>query len=245
MAKMISVTAGALVLGHPLFSAGTGAAPESCNERVRFAKGATSAVIKGQLRGDSDVNYLVNAGAGQTITVSLKSSKPRYYFNVLPSGSKNVAMYAEQTGEDFKGVLPTDGHYTMRGYLVRAAARRDESSNYTLSIGEALAPIPMLQDAVIPGTPFHAKAKMTCVPFLETKAQGCETFAIRRGSDRMATIEVHGGRYFKRRIPFVKRKPVGLASSDALSFSRKADLNFVSLGAEERYEIPDALIRGG
>ena len=43
-------------------------------ERVKFAKGATSAVIKGQVKGSGDVDYLVRAGAGQTITVSLKVS---------------------------------------------------------------------------------------------------------------------------------------------------------------------------
>jgi hypothetical protein len=91
-------------------------------ERVQFAKGATSAVIKGRLKGYSGVDYLVRGGAGQTINVSLKRLNLSNYFNVLPPGSKDVAMYAGQTGEDFKGVLPTDGDYTIRVYLMRAAA---------------------------------------------------------------------------------------------------------------------------
>jgi hypothetical protein len=245
---MSAVSAWALVLSQLLLGTAAADAPKIRTERVQFVKGATSAVVRGQLRGDSDVDYLVNAGAGQTITVSLKSSNPRNYFNVLPPGSKDVAMYAEQTGEDFKGVLPSDGDYTIRVYLVRAAARRNESSDYTLSIGvtgKALAPIPTSQDAVIPGTPFHASAKISCVPFLATKAQECEAFVIRRGFDGTATVEIHGSSNFKRRILFVQGKPVASDSSDALSFSRKADLNIVSLGADKRYEIPDALLRGG
>ena len=132
-------------------------------ERVKFAKGATSAVIKGQVKGSGDVDYLVRAGAGQTITVSLKVSNRMNYFNVLPPGSKDVAMYAGQTGEDFKGVLPADGDYTIRVYLVRAAARRNESSRYTLTVsvtGKALEPVAASKDAVIPGTPYHASAKI-------------------------------------------------------------------------------------
>jgi hypothetical protein len=41
---------------------------------------------------------------------------------VLPPGSKDVAMHVGQTGRDFKGILPTDGDYTIHVYLVRGAA---------------------------------------------------------------------------------------------------------------------------
>ena len=139
-------------------------------KRVQFKKGAASAVIKGWLKGYSNVDYLMRAGAGQTMTVSMQRSNLANYFNVLPPGSKDVAMYAPQTAEEFKGVLPTDGDYTIRVYLVRAAARRNESSDYTLTItvtGNAFAPVPASKDAVIPGTPFHASAKISCVPYIE------------------------------------------------------------------------------
>ena len=221
-------------------------------ERVQFKKGSTSAVIKGQVKGYSDVDYLVQAGAGQTITVSLKVSNRMNYFNVLPPGSKDVAMYAGQTGEDFKGVLPTDGDYTIRVYLVRAAARRNESSNYTLTIrvtGKALAPVPASKDAVIPGTPFHASGKITCVPYIERfgekKSQECEAFVIRRGFDGTATVEIPQANSVMRRILFVKGKPVASDSQDPMTFSRKDDFTIVTFDTDERYEIPDALIFGG
>jgi len=221
-------------------------------ERVQFKKGATSAVIKGRLEGYSDVDYLVRAGAGQTITVSLQRSNLSNYFNVLPPGSKDVAMYVGQTGEDFKGVLPTDGDYTIRVYLVRAAARRNESSNYTLTItvtGKALVPVPASKDAVIPGTPFHASAKITCVPYIEKfrekKPQECETFVIRRGFDGTATVEIPQANSVMRRILFVKGKPVASDSPYPVIFSRKDDLTIVTFDTDERYEIPDALVFGG
>jgi hypothetical protein len=221
-------------------------------ERVKFAKGATSAVIKGQVKGYGYVDYLVRAGAGQTITVSLKVSNRMNYFNVLPPGSKDVAMYAGQTGEDFKGVLPADGDYTIRVYLIRAAARRNESSRYTLTVsvtGKALEPVAASKDAVIPGTPYHASAKITCVPsiekFRDKKQQECDAFVIRRGFDGTATVEIPQENSVPRRILFVKGKPVASDSSYPVVFSRKDDTTIVTFDTDERYEIPDALVFGG
>jgi len=161
-------------------------------------------------------------------------------------------MYAGQTGEDFKGVLPTDGDYTIRVYLVRAAARRNETSNYTLTIsvtGKALAPLPASKDALIPGTHFHASAPITCVPYIEKfrekKVQQCEAFVIRRGFDGTATVEIPQGDSFRRRILFVKGKPVASDTQDPMTFSRKDDVTIVTFDTDERYEIPDALIFGG
>jgi hypothetical protein len=54
-------------------------------ERVQFKKGATSAVIKGRLKGYSAVDYLLRAGAGQTMLVSMQRSNLANDFNVLPA----------------------------------------------------------------------------------------------------------------------------------------------------------------
>jgi hypothetical protein len=198
------------------------------------------------------VDYLVRAGAGQMITVSLKRSNSSNYFNVLPPGSKDVAMYVGQTGEDYTGMLPTDGDYIIRVYLVRAAARRNESSSYTLTVsmtGKALTSLPASKDAVIPGTPFHASAKITCVPYIEKfrekKPQECEAFVIRRGFDGTATVEIPQANSVMRRILFVKGKPVASDSPYPVTFSREGDLTIVMFDTDERYEIPDALIFGG
>ena len=242
----------AILLVQPLYATAAAADSDIRQERVQFAKGATSVVVKGHLKGDSDVDYLVRAGAGQTINVSLKRSNPMNYFNVLPPGSKDVAMYAGQTGEDFTAVLPTDGDYTIRVYLIRAAARRNESSDYTLTIGVTGAgarPDPRVEDALLPGTPFHASAKIACLPYIEQfrgkKAQQCEAFVIRRGFDGTATVEIPQENSVPRRILFVKGKPVAADSSDPVSFTRQGEATTVKLGADEWYEIPDVLVTGG
>ena len=100
--RPIIAAAAALVLLQPVSSGAQPAPPRQ--ERVTFAKGASSATIKGQLKGDADVDYLVRAAAGQTLSVSLKVSNRSNYFNVLPPGSQDAVMYVGQTCEAYTGM---------------------------------------------------------------------------------------------------------------------------------------------
>lgn len=220
-------------------------------ETVHFARGATSTALKGRLKGDATVDYVVTAAAGQTLAVKLTATNPQNYFNVLPPGSSGEAMFVGSLGGDYSGILPTDGDYTIRVYLMRAAARRGETSDYALDIGvtgKALAPVAGSEDALIPGTPFHASAQIDCVPFLETKPRDCEAFVTRRGFDGTGTVEISGAGPVKRSILFVKGKPVASnapAATDPMTFEHRGDTAVVRFGSEERYEIPDALLTGG
>jgi hypothetical protein len=218
-------------------------------EAVHFTKGATSTVIKGQVKGDNFVDYHLRAGAGQTLSVELKTGNASSYFNILPPGSSDVAMFIGSTsGNRFSGLLSTDGDYTIRVYLMRNAARRTESANYTLNVGisgQALAATPAAQDALLPGTPFHASAQIACAPPFVSGVTECEAFVIRRGFDGTATVEVRWGAGLKRRILFVKGKPVAADAQEALAVSRQGDVSSVSLGSDERFDIPDVLVFGG
>jgi len=233
-----------------LLTTGTAAADSGPRqEKVQFAKGASSAVIKGRLKGDADVDYVVRAAAGQTLSVTLQETNPQNYFNVLPPGSKGGAMFVGDTGEDYSRTLPTDGDYVVRVYLMRPAARRGETSDYTVTIGvtgKPLTPLPASKDALVPGTPYHATAKIKCVPAYETAAKDCEASVIRRGFDGTATVDIAGGPEV-RSILLLKGKPVATNASriDTLSSERTGDVTIVKVGDTERYEIPDALITGG
>lgn len=244
------LVAATMVLVFAQSFAGTAVAAAGIRqEKVQFAKGASSAVIKGQLKGDAMVDYLVRAAAGQTLSVKMQKTNAQNYFNVMPPGSTGSAMFVGDSGENYSGVLPADGDYIVRVYLMRPAARRGESSNYTLTVGasgKALAPITASKDALIPGTSYHASAKIKCVPAFETTPRECDVFVIRRGFDGTATIEIPGSAG-KRSILFVKGKPTASngQAMDALSSERKGDVTIVKLGTSERYEIPDALVAGG
>jgi hypothetical protein len=218
-------------------------------EQIQFARGASSAVVKGQLKGDAMVDYVVRAAAGQTLSVQLQETNPQNYFNVLPPDSAGSAMFVGDTGEDYSGALPADGDYVVRVYLMRPAARRGESSAYTLTVGvsgAAFAPTAASADALIPGTLYHASAKINCVRAFETTPRECDAFVIRRGFDGTATVDIPGP-VEKRSILFVKGKPTAsnARSIDALASERRGGVTIVRLGDSERYEIPDALITGG
>jgi hypothetical protein len=193
------------------------------------------------------VDYVVRAGAGQTLTVTLKKTNPQTYFNVLPPGTE-FAMYVGQTGEDYSGMLPADGDYTVRVYLMRPAARRNEASDCTPGIGvsgKALVPIAASKDALLPGTPYHASTTVPRVPYLETTPRDCEAFVIRRGFDGTATVEIPLQGAGMRRILFVKGKPAATDAMETMTSEHKGDVDVVRIGADERYEIPQMLVSGG
>jgi hypothetical protein len=145
-------------------------------------------------------------------------------------------------------MLPADGDYTVRVYLMRNAARRNETSSFTLTVrvtGTALPPLKASQDALIKGTAFHASASITCVmPYGDSPSKPCEAFVTRRGTDGTATVEIArtGGR---RHILFVKGKPAASDSSEKMTVTRQGDVTTVKFESGESYDIPDAFIIGG
>jgi hypothetical protein len=111
-------------------------------ERIQFAAGATAAKIEGRLQGDEGVDYLVRARAGQKMTVALAADHTMAYFNVLPPGSEEAMFVGSVAGARLEGELPADGDYTVRVYLLRAAARRGESAKFTLDVAVTGGPAP-------------------------------------------------------------------------------------------------------
>lgn len=220
-------------------------------EVVQFARGASEATIKGSLQGGQDVDYVVRASAGQTLAVTLKATRGSNYFNVLPPGSSDVAMFVgSMGGSTYKGMLPDDGDYVVRVYLMRNAARRNEKSDYTLTVGvtgKALAPVAASKDALVPGTRFHASGTTTCTPPFAMAPGQCDAFVVRRGTDGTATVElrVKGQGNAARRILFVAGKPVASDATEPMTATRQGDDTLISVGADERYTIPDALVIGG
>ena len=224
--------------------------PAPRKERVTFSKGASSTTIKGATKGGADVDYVVRAAAGQTLEVKLQATNPQNYFNVLPPGSTNVAMYAgNMTGDPpWSAVLPADGDYAIRVYLMRPAARRNESSTYTLTVavtGKPLPPLSAARDAKVAGTAYHATAKVPCTLPYQPDVKSCDAGVVRRGNDGTATFESIGPTGVQRRILFVQGKPVAADTTDTVTTSRQGDLTVVKVGDNERYDIPDAFLNGG
>lgn len=217
-------------------------------QRVAFPAGANSSLLKGQLKGDQTVDYILRAGAGQTLTVEIKGSNQQNYFNVMAAGTDNALFIGSSSGNRFSGLLPSDGDVRVRVYLMRPAARRNETSSYSLRVGiggAPLAPLPASRDALIPGTPYHASAEVSCGSGGSGKTARCKASVIRRANNS-ATVVVTNPEGQKRQFLFVNGKAVASDQPEKLSVQRRGDVSVLSLGENfERYEIVDALVMGG
>ena len=245
-APLAFTAAGLLALSLP---AGVGAAQATIeSQRVTFRAGTDSNLVNGQLKGDQTVDYILRAGAGQTLTVELKASNPQNYVNVIAAGTDNALFIGSSSGNSFRGLLPSDGDVRVRVYLMRPAARRNETSRYTLHLGiggTPLAPVPASRDALIPGTSYHASAEVPCGSGSSGKAASCPAFVIRRANNS-GTVVVTNPEGQKRQFLFVRGKAVASDQPETLSVRRRGDVSVLSLGENvERYEIVDALVVGG
>lgn len=114
---------------------------------IRFPAGKTATTLKGVIVGRASISYKVGAEGGQTMSVTLRPSNRASYFNVYEPGrgpGDQALASSEMTGpfvptmNRFVGKLESSGVYTIDVFLYRAAARRNERSDFSLTV--ALAP---------------------------------------------------------------------------------------------------------
>jgi hypothetical protein len=120
-----------------LFAGAGFAADKVTSVPVHFAKGASSASMKGDFAGYDTVEYTLGAKAGQTMTVGVTGSS-NANFNVFAPGDKPgaaTAIGSGSVGSDWSGALPKAGTYTIQVYQMRASARRGEKVPYTITFG--------------------------------------------------------------------------------------------------------------
>jgi hypothetical protein len=237
-----------------LFAASPWALAESAIESrpVQFAKGASSATLKGTLKGYQIIDYKLGARAGQTMNVTLKTSNGANYFNVLPPGSSDVAVFVGSTsGNDWSGQLAADGEYTIRVYLMRSAARRNETASYMLTVGITgrAAPVASLGaapagDAKVKGTPYHATGQVPCSVGGAPQGSAQCDYGVIRGKPGNAEVHVTPPGGFKRVLTFIAGK-VTADSGASVKATRSADGWSVDVNDYEHYRIPDAVISGG
>ena len=219
---------------------------------LQFAKGTSSATVKGSLKGDKTIDYKLRAKAAQTMSVTLKTSNAANYFNVLPPGSTGEAIFiGSSSGNDWTGPLPADGEYTVRVYLMRSAARRNETADYTLTVGisgsaatsAALGAAPA-GDAKVKGTLYHATGKVPCSMGSAPQGSAQCDFGVIRGKPGNAEVHLTPPGGFKRVLTVAG----GTVTSDAgakVKASKSGDLWSVDVNDYEHYRIPEAVISGG
>jgi hypothetical protein len=219
---------------------------------VHFAKGSSSTTLKGSIKGYKTIDYTLRAKAGQAMSVTLKSSNLSNYFNVLPPGSRDVAIFVGSTsGNEWSGALEADGDYTIRLYLMRNAARRNETAHYSLTVGITgsasdaltLGPAPA-SDAKVKGTPYHATGQVACSMGNAPHGSVWCDFGVVRGKPGNAEVHVTLPGGFKRVFTLLGEK-VSVKESGDLKASKNGDIWLIDVNDDEHYQIPEALISGG
>jgi hypothetical protein len=148
---LASVLLGVLLAG-PAVSAGS----DIRQAPILFKPGVSQATLTGTIKGYQIVDYRLPARAGQVLAVDFKPGKLSACFNVLPPDSGTAIFIGSTLGNHFEGALPVEGAYTVRVYLKRSAARRNEISQYTLDVGlAAAAPLVFDKTLELQGIRFH------------------------------------------------------------------------------------------
>ena len=221
--------------------------------RVQFPRRAASTTLTGTLKGRETIDYQLGATAGQRMTVTLTTDHTANYFNLIEPGAGDVAYFVGSTeGNRFEGHLAKSGDQTIRVYLERSAARRNETAHYQLKVAVTGAapgkePPTHSRDAKVPGTGYHATGDIPCSMGHGQPTGQCP-FGVKREGQGSGVVTVTKPDGRTRAIFFKRGQATGYDSSQAdpgeFRASRQGDLNIIRIG-QERYEIPNAVIFGG
>jgi len=211
---------------------------------VKFAKGKSAATVTGSITGDQDRTYMVDARAGQTMTVTLKSTKGSPEMNVYAPGNETAISLGSTDPYKFSTTLPTSGRYRIQVFQMRAAARRGETASYNLTIAITGAAARTSTDALVAGTKYNATAEVSCVTSVGSKTGPCKAGVIRRGGGD-ATVELKTPDGGRRKLFFTGGRATGSDAEASFNVTRQGDLQIVRIGTVEVYRIPDALVVGG
>ena len=224
-------------------------------ERVQFEQGNDSAIIRSSITGYDTIDYVLGASQGQSMTASMATDNTASYFNILEPDEDQVAMFnGSINGNQYEGQLPETGDYKIRIYLMRSAARRNETANYNLEIiinaddmEKTSQTVPSDNDALVSGTNYHATGNIPCTVANGQPNGFCPFGVTREGNGSgLVTVTKPDGR--TRVIFFENGTAIGADVSQAdpgeFSAKKESDLSIILIG-DERYEIPDAVIFGG
>lgn len=239
-----------------VFSATLGLAQdrEIQTERIQFEPGTTGTAIQGSITGYEIVDYKLGARAGQAMTVTMATDNTANYFNLMAPGETEVAFFNGSVNENsYEGTLPETGDYTIRVYLMRSAARRPETANFTLTLEIAASDSGDVGqhdrvDALVPGTEFHATGSIPCAREAGQPMGECEFGVVREG-DGNGYVKVFWPDGGNRVLFFEDGKLTSFDWSEAdgdaeLTVEKEADLFMVRI-RDQRFEIPEAVIFGG
>lgn len=116
------------------------ASPAADNaEVVKFRAGEYGTMLEGAIRGLNSYDYRLDASAGQRLFVELTvdgtDGDGTIYFNIIPPGETDVAMFVgSRDGNTADVQLPETGPYVIRLYLMGNDKDADKIVGYKLDV---------------------------------------------------------------------------------------------------------------
>ncbi|WP_392454552.1 hypothetical protein AABD60_07830 [Edwardsiella piscicida] len=209
---------------------------------VQFPKGGSNATIKSRIKGENVLDYTLIAANGQHISITLNGASSTY-FNLMAPGSTGEALFnGAMNGDSYQGILPTKGQYTVRVYPMGAAKQSNTAHPFTLKIAIAGAATAQAAKATA------ASGKLPCAQ-QRSQPMGQCPFSVTRTAPGEATVTILLPDHRQRVLFFTHGKPLTADLSQAdgdmtFPWHQEGDLFLIRAG-HERYEVPDAVIRGG
>lgn len=148
---------------------------ETVTQQVSFPAGSDRTSLVGRIKGDDAIRYILQARAGQRMTVEMATTNTSAYFNITAPGAAEALHIGSVVGNDFDGILPAGGAYAVDVYLMRNAARRGEQAEFTIAFritgaGEDAAVQPDFADGLMGGPDFWAVTGLTAGDSLNLRA---------------------------------------------------------------------------
>ena len=128
-----------LVAAAALLAALSGPASAQQSEQVQFEPGNYGTMLSGSITGHEYMDHKLRASKGQEMFVSLTVTDTNghgsAYFNILPPGSDNVAIYnGSSEGRSTTMTLPDNGEYIIRVYLMGNDQDAGKTVSYNLDL---------------------------------------------------------------------------------------------------------------
>ena len=105
--------------------------------RVSFDELHTQRSFEDSLGGFEEVVYIVPLRQGQALRVSLSSSNISNCFDIYAPEETKPVFVGGDSGNTYRLLARTTGEYRVKVYLLRLAARDDQSARYTLELEQS------------------------------------------------------------------------------------------------------------
>jgi hypothetical protein len=117
-----------------LVAAMPAAFPQETESRIRvtFDAGNSFRSFENALDGFDEVSYVIALREGQTLQVALASNNISNCFDIYAPGAAKPVFVGGDSGSTHRLWAKSAGDYVVKVYLLRLAARDNQSAQYTL-----------------------------------------------------------------------------------------------------------------